>query len=226
MDMPERFASLIVPPLWQVFSIHYPKVRWRISTSAYRRDLWREDIDCVVRVGHLPSSDLIARPLGHLTLGLVASRACLRQQGKPTDWAALEAYPRVGFCPALKEPESPWLQGVGQMVGQSVIEHRWPSALTVTSTDAQIVCALQGDGVAQVPLASVWQEMRDGHLEELLPQHRVLGLPAHLLYTHRELAPHVRACVQWLEPKIQVRLQAIEARLALDKPGSSSDTAL
>ena len=67
VDMPVGFAKKMVIPHLPTFLQQYPGIELELSSSDRQVDVIREGFDCVVRVGALKDSGLIARPLGKLT---------------------------------------------------------------------------------------------------------------------------------------------------------------
>ncbi len=67
VDMPVGFAKKMVIPHLPTFLQQYPGIELELSSSDRLVDVIREGFDCVVRVGALKDSGLIARPLGKLT---------------------------------------------------------------------------------------------------------------------------------------------------------------
>src|SRR5213075_1634222 len=71
-------------------------------------DLVHEGLDCVLRVGTLADSDLVARPLGFLHMRNVASPAYLRAHGTPRTLADLASHRIVHYMPSLNAQGACW----------------------------------------------------------------------------------------------------------------------
>src|SRR5689334_19209702 len=83
VDMPQGLArSLVIPRLPQLLAAH-PQLELQLSSTDRRVDLVREGFDCVLRVGRLDDSDLVARRLGDLSMTNAASPAYLKRHGTP-----------------------------------------------------------------------------------------------------------------------------------------------
>ncbi|MDG6693142.1 LysR family transcriptional regulator, partial [Staphylococcus aureus] len=67
VDMPVAVAQNVVIPRLPEFLHHYPGIALELSSSDRLVDVVREGFDCVVRVGQLKDSGLVARPLGKLS---------------------------------------------------------------------------------------------------------------------------------------------------------------
>ena len=83
VDMPTGTArNYIIPRLAEFLDAH-PQLELELSSTDRRVDLIREGFDCVLRVGTLTDSSLVARPLGAFRIVTCASPAYLRRHGKP-----------------------------------------------------------------------------------------------------------------------------------------------
>ncbi len=68
IDMPISPAKLVVVPNLPAFYQQHPEIEIVLSSSDRRRDMLREGLDCVLRIGELEDGDYIARHLG--TVGM------------------------------------------------------------------------------------------------------------------------------------------------------------
>ena len=83
VDLPNAIARDLVIPRLPEFLARHPALEVGISTSDRRVDLVHEGFDCVLRVGMLGDSELVARPLGALRMANAASPGYLRAHGTP-----------------------------------------------------------------------------------------------------------------------------------------------
>nr|VUD34340.1 LysR family transcriptional regulator [Raoultella sp. NCTC 9187] len=83
VDMPVGVAKKLIIPRLPAFLQQYPGIGLELSSSDRLVDVIREGFDCVVRVGTLKDSGLIARPLGKLTQINCASPQYLARFGYP-----------------------------------------------------------------------------------------------------------------------------------------------
>lgn len=63
IDMPIAFARQIVVPKLPAFYQDHPDLEIILSSSDVRRDLLRDGLDCVLRMGALDDGDYVARKL-------------------------------------------------------------------------------------------------------------------------------------------------------------------
>ena len=83
IDMSTGIARQLVLPRLPELLQHHPLLEVELSSTDRRVDLVREGFDCVVRVGQLADSGLIARPLGQLRIINCVSPGYLEKVGEP-----------------------------------------------------------------------------------------------------------------------------------------------
>ena len=195
IDLSSSMArDLIIPRLPEFLQAH-PLLEVGISTTDRHVDLVQEGFDCVLRVGALGDSDLVARPLGELAMRNVASPAYLRAHGLPKTLDDLAAHRVVHYAAKLGTQNAGWdyvENGVPRLLPMR-------SALVVNGIDAYQAACLAGLGLIQVPLLGVQRLIEAGLLVDVLPDYRAAPMPISLLYPHRRhLPPRVQAMLNWL----------------------------
>ncbi|MEG0010107.1 MAG: LysR family transcriptional regulator [Aeromonas sp.] len=196
VDMPSRMARhLVIPALPALLATH-PDLQLMLSSTDRRVDLVREGFDCVVRVGALESSSLVARPLGQYRQINCASAGYLAAHGLPQRLADLAAHSLVHYGSGLGrgEPGFEYLREDGR---PAILPMR--VALTVNDSESYLAAARAGLGIIQMPRVGVEQLLASGELVSILPQWQAPPLPIHALYAHRrQLAPRVQLFIHWL----------------------------
>lgn len=212
VDMPMRMAQdLIIPRLPEFLRAH-PQIELELSSTDRRVDLVREGFDCVLRVGPLSDSSLVARPLGRMGMANLASPAYLAAHGEPQTLQALSGHRLVHYVSSLGQrcPGFEWQDAEGQV-------HFEPmgGVLTVSDSGAYNAACLAGLGIIQVPVHGREVEFADGRLRPILQQFQAAPMPVHLLYPHRRQLPRrVQVFMQWLADQVTPWL------LPWDTPGS------
>src|SRR6266849_2655265 len=97
VDVHGTLARHFVLPRLPEFLAEYPEIQVYMSEGDRLVDLVREGIDCVVRVGDLHDSDMIARRVGTLAEVTCAAPAYIERFGMPADVSALTNHRIVGF---------------------------------------------------------------------------------------------------------------------------------
>ena len=196
IDLPNRVARDIVLPRLPEFLAAHPQLEIGISTTDRRVDLVHEGFDCVMRVGELVDSELVARPLGRMPMRNVASPAYLRAHGTPRRLADLARHRVVHYAPSLNAQDATW-----DYVDANDQLQRLPmrASVTVNGTDAYQAAALAGLGIIQAPRLGTDQLVAEGALVEVLPRFVAPPLPVSLMVANRrQLAPRVQAVMDWL----------------------------
>jgi len=165
----------------------------------------REGFDCVLRVGSLADAELVARPLGVLTMGNVASPAYLAAHGTPTTLADLARHRIVHYAAKLGTQGAGWEyqeEGVTRV-------HPMRSTVVVNGTDAYQAACLAGLGLIQAPTFGTRRLVAQGLLVEVMPQFVAPPMPVSLLYPNRrQLAPRVQAVLNWIAQVVEPQLRA------------------
>ena len=195
VDMPVGVARNLVIPRLPQFLQQYPGIELELSSSDRLVDVIREGFDCVVRVGTLKDSGLIARPLGKLSVINCASPDYLTRFGYPETLEDLASHAVVHY--ALNLGSRP--QGFEYYDGEATHWVKTGGILTVNSTETYHASALAGLGIIQVPRVGARDALRAKKLQEILPQYRPGPMQVSLIYPHRRnLSRRVRLFMEWL----------------------------
>lgn len=195
VDMPTGVARNLVIPRLPLFLQQYPGIELELSSSDRLVDVVREGFDCVVRVGTLKDSGLIARQLGKLSMINCASPDYLMRFGMPLRLEDLSQHAMVHYSQQLGSAHS----GFEFFDGQRSHFIQTGGALTVNSTPAYRHACLAGLGIIQVPRHGVQALLENQRLVEVLPHFCARPMPLSLLWPHRRnLAQRVRVFMEWL----------------------------
>lgn len=196
VDLPGRIGRLIVAPALPSFLDAYPDIDIELGVTDRAVNLVGESVDCVLRVGTLSDSSLIARSFGSLTLINVASSDYLNRHGTPQSPDDLETHWAVNYASPTSGRVALW-----EWVEEGALKTRpMRSRVTVNSAEAYIACCLAGLGLIQIPAYDVQCHLRTGELMEVMATHRAESLPMTLLYAHRQhLSRRLQVFADWLE---------------------------
>lgn len=195
VDMPTGVARNLVIPKLPLFLQQYPGIELELSSSDRLVDVIREGFDCVVRVGTLKDSGLIARPLGRLSVINCASPDYLSRFGYPDGLDDLASHAVVHYATHLGTRP----QGFEYFDGDISHWIKTGGVLTVNSTETYHASALAGLGIIQVPRVGVRDALRAKKLLEILQQYRARPMPVSLIYPHRRnLSRRVHLFMAWL----------------------------
>jgi LysR family transcriptional regulator, regulator for bpeEF and oprC len=196
IDVPAQMARLWLIPALPVFFARYPLLELDIGTGDHFVDLLREGVDCVLRVGKLPDSNLVGRRVGMLQQSTVASVAYLRKQGVPQTLADLQnGHHAVNWASPTTHRSEP----LEFMVGRKRRDVIMPGRVTVSSVEAYLACCEAGLGIGQFPLYRLTEGIANGTLREILAGMPPPQLPVTVLYpAHRQMPARLRVFVDWL----------------------------
>lgn len=197
VDMPNRIAHHVVIPTLPDFFRQYPDINIQLNSSDQFTDLLEQGIDCAVRVGTLSNSSLIARQIGILSMVNCASPAYLKKYGTPSQIEQLSGHQMINYSGAVGERQAGFQSGTNIVMLDSTV--------SVNNTEAYIVAAKAGLGIIQVPLYDVQEELNQGNLVSILPEHTPPAMPIHLLYQNRQYQPsRLTVFLHWLQQTLQV----------------------
>lgn len=205
VDMPIGVARHIVLPHLPEFLARHPRLELELGSTDRRVDPVREGFDCVLRVGTLADSSLVARPLGAFRILTVASRGYLAMHGTPHTLDDLAGHRLVHYVPQLGgRPDGfEYVDDAGHVQVRAM-----PGGLTVNNSESYRAACLAGLGLIQAPETGLRALVERGELVEVLPQWRAEPMPVHLLYPHRRQLPRrVRVFMDWLAEVLAPHLQ-------------------
>ncbi|WP_338332211.1 LysR family transcriptional regulator [Acetobacter sp. LMG 32666] len=198
VNLPGRIGRLIVAPALPEFVAAHPGIQLEMGVTDRPVNLTEEGLDCVLRVGALHDSGLIARRMGWMTLLNVASPAYLARHGIPQTPADLAGGGHVAV--RYMSPANGRVEAWEWEEGEQLHTLDLPGPVTVNSAETQIACCLAGLGLIQVPGYDVRPLVQSGQLCVVLPQWCAPAMPVSLLYPHRRHhSSRLQVFAGWLE---------------------------
>jgi LysR family transcriptional regulator, regulator for bpeEF and oprC len=195
IDLPLSLARLVVIPALPDFHGRYPGIVLEIGSGDRMIDLVHEGVDCVVRIGALSPSTLIARRLPPLRQVTCASADYVARYGRLTSLEELGRHRGIDYLSATTGKLLP----LEFCVDGQVREQNLRAGLAVNNGEAYVAACEAGFGIAQVPYYHVAAQLARGTLIELIPEHRPPPLPMTILYPHhRHLTPRLRVFIDWM----------------------------
>ena len=205
VDMPGGMALSFVMPALPAFLQAHPQLELEISSTDRFVDVVREGFDCVLRVGTLPDTRLVARPLGHFRIVTCASPDYIRRHGMPQRIEDLGAHRLVHYTTVFGGKPDGWEYWDGAQYRMVPMA----GAVTVNSVEAYESACLAGLGLIQAPQAGLRHLLEEGRLVEVLPQYHAEPMPVSLLYAHRRNLPQrVQAFMAWMTDTLRPHLEA------------------
>ncbi|HFK7188201.1 LysR family transcriptional regulator [Serratia odorifera] len=195
VDMPGGIAHFIVMPNLKDFFRRYPDIYLMVGVNDRQVDLIQEGVDCVIRVGELNNSTLVARPLGRFRWVTCASPDYLREYGIPQSPEELSRHRAIHYFSgqAKRANEMRFARGAET---RSVPMN---GGTAVNETGLYIKMCLDGFGLVQLAESVVSEYLQAGKLIEVLADWQPPSIPVNLLYPHqRFLSPAVRVFADWV----------------------------
>lgn len=202
VDVHGKLARHFVLPGLPAFLNEYPDIQMYMSEGDRLVDLIREGIDCVLRVGDLQDSDMIARRVALLEEVTCASPDYIARFGLPQSIDDLTGHQMIGF----------WSTAIGGLlpleftVAGGIRTISLPAVVSVNGADTLAAAARLGLGIMQAPRYSLEEDLRQGTLVAILPDNPPTRTPVSLLYPRsRQLSPRVRVFIDWLSREFVTR---------------------
>jgi len=191
---PISFGTRRLAPTIAEYLALYPGVSIELRLDNDQEDLLGKHFDLAIRLGHLPSSSLIARKLGEIETIPCASPGYLQKHNIPQTPHDLDKHNCLVL--AYATPQSVW----------NFIDHRDKQVAANVSgcfltngIDAICTLALQDVGVALAPDFLVADDLMAGRLQRLLPEYTTQTIPIYAVYPHsRYLAATTRTFIDFL----------------------------
>ncbi|MCA9554349.1 MAG: LysR family transcriptional regulator [Myxococcales bacterium] len=195
VDLPSRMARLRFIPALPAFLAEHPELTLELGTTDRAVDLVTEGYDCVVRVGNLGDSGLVARRIGSMEVINVASPGYLAAHGRPRGLRDLARHQLVHYASTLGQRPD----GFEYPTDEGYQTLAMAGRVVVNNAEAYIAACLAGLGIIQSPWLGLDAHIEAGELVEVLPRLRAEPMPVSIVYPHRRnLSRRVRVFMDWL----------------------------
>lgn len=198
IDIPTAFAQVEFMDSLKQFASTYPRITLVLGVTDRTVDLVGEGVDCALRIGELPDSTLIARPIAMATMVTCAAPGYLQTHGAPQSIDDLAAHTGVNFLSGQSNRTLPWhftVDGEDRVYVSN-------AGISVTESNAYVQCGVAGFGIIQAPGIAVGEHLRSGALVEILAAYRPAPRPVTVLYPSRtHTAPQVQVFIEWLQER-------------------------
>lgn len=194
INAPLSFGVRHLAPLWPRFMAAYPDVELDISLSDRVVDLVDEGYDLAIRISRGGSQSHVARKLAMSHNIVCAAPAYIAAHGAPATPDDLIGHACIAYT-LSPDPEAwPFLDAHGQTYG-APIRPRFSS----NNGDTVRAMALSGQALAWLPTFLAGEDLREGRLVRLMPDHPLPPIAILAVYpSRRHLSAKVRAMVDFL----------------------------
>ncbi|MBA0099793.1 LysR family transcriptional regulator [Stenotrophomonas indicatrix] len=194
VSAPTTWGSCVLAPVLSELLRAQPLLNIELDLSNRRIDLIEDGFDAAIRVGPLPSQELVARPLPPYAMSLCASPSYLRRRGTPRTPADIEAHDCLSHLA--------WRGGHGwQLANGEQVD--WEARLTSNDGYALREAAVAGAGLVLQPTALLAGEIAAGRLKPLLRDYLPEPRPMHLIYLpDRRPRPRLQCFVDFVMARL------------------------
>jgi DNA-binding transcriptional LysR family regulator len=203
---PATFGTECLLPAMKEYLDRYPSVDVDVVLSDAVVDLVENGFEVAIRLGTLPDSGLIARPLAPYRMTICAAPEYLARRGTPRVAADLTEHECLAFA---YSPSSEWHDaGVKWRTkgpeGSITIDVK--GRVRVDSAQALRRAAVAGMGIVMLPIVLLQEEIEAGRLVPILTQYELPSRPLHVVYLpDRRISPKVRSFVEFMIERFGAR---------------------
>ena len=174
--LPLLFSRYLMAPVLADYLERYPDMRVVARYHDYDPNLHEEGLDVAILVGELPSSSLIARPLGRVRQLLCASPDYLATHGEPRHPSELKQHRLIASAEHVHWDFPGYL-----------LKAR--ARLSCSTVQGAINAAVQGAGVVRCLSYPLHGPLGSGQLRRILPAYEGPPLPVNVVYREGRNAP-------------------------------------
>jgi len=188
------FGIKHLSPLWPVFMKKYPEIELDFHITDNKVDLIDDGYDLMITIGQLADSSLRASRLFSHRLPVVGAPALFDRYGRPSHPADLLKMPLMIYTHVREAQEWRFFHPVH---GEHLV--MVDGAIRVNNGLAGVPILLAGLAATLQPEVYIWDELRDGRLEEVLTDWSLVPVPVHILTPPGRARPaRVRVLIEFL----------------------------
>ncbi|WP_184357503.1 LysR family transcriptional regulator [Rhizobium sp. BK602] len=212
ISVPHIVGHHLLMPMLPAFVARYPEIELDIDFEDRVTDLVTEGLDIAIRSGELADTRLIARHLGEQHFVVCASPAYFDRHAFPATPADLAIHACIHFKYPTSGRLAPWAFAPPNE------KLMLPRSLAFNNTDAGVRAALDGLGIAHLPIYVAAAHIHAGLLVPVLTAHMVAFGSLSLVWpSNRQLSPKVRAFVDFVTEHLAARPDAFQPGAALSR---------
>lgn len=167
VSAPISFGQAHLLPVLSGFAKKYPDVRMEVLLDDRMIDVVAENIDLSIRISSLKDSTLTSRNLAVCPILIVASPSYLKAYAAPKTPADLKSHRIIGYTYQGGTTEWRFKDKQGRASNA-----RLDSVFRANNAEMMLQAALDGIGIAALPIFSVANHLKAGQLMELLPGYK------------------------------------------------------
>lgn len=194
VTVPAAFGRLHIAPLIPVLLKRYTQLRVSLHLSDDIVDIIEDGYDVAVRIGDMKDSNLVSRHLGVDRRKVVATPAYLSRHGIPQTPEDLMDHNALVFANPVPMDHWQFVNAVGQPCAVKVSGN-----FDTNNCDALRAAIFADAGIALRPTWDVWQDLKAGTLQVVLPDYHHPFCNIQAVYpSRRYLSQKVRVFIDLL----------------------------
>jgi DNA-binding transcriptional LysR family regulator len=196
LTIPRPAGKTVIEPVLSKFLLAYPAISMEIVIDSALTDIVRDRFDAGIRPGHIVERDMIAVRVGEdARPTIVASPAYLRRHSRPKLPSDLSAHNCIRHRFASGAIAHWFFEKKGKSLEVAV-----KGSLVVSDGDLALRAALDGVGIARLPVTAVSGPIGKRQLVPLLQDWAPRSVGFYLYYSSRRQVPAaLRAFVDFLK---------------------------
>lgn len=197
MSVPTISGELLLAEAVSDFCQKHPGMTVDMSLDNHFVDLLSENVDLVIRTGYLEDSSLIARHIFNSRWVICASPKYIEQNGMPMTPKALQHHNCLGYNQQSTGPFDWQFVRNGELYTLKVTGN-----FSSDNAAALRKSSLAGNGLSYLPTCLIYDDLQNGDLVEILPEHtgKVVGIYAVYPYT-RKPAKRIQALIEHIRER-------------------------
>jgi LysR family transcriptional regulator for bpeEF and oprC len=195
VNLPALMARATVIPALPEFFALYPDIEIEMGLSDRQVDIVEEGVDCVIRVGELEDSGLVAKRIGNMARVTCAAPSYLAKYGEPNTPGELRHHIGVNYVSS----NTGRVRGWDFVINDKTEVFDMKGMIAVNDADAYVTCGLHGLGIVKGPRYTLAPYLAKGSLHEILKDYPSPPRPVSILYSpNRHLPRKIRVFVDWI----------------------------
>jgi DNA-binding transcriptional LysR family regulator len=179
------FGTGFILPMLPKFQALHPKVQISLHLDDSVNDLIAHNYDIGIRVGQLRDSSLVARPISPLPFVVCGGANYFAKNAVPSQLEDLKQHNCLRLSRAGSHEPMPWfLKGCDTTLDRQIIGN-----LLINDFSSLITAAMNGQGLACVPLPLAMPFFRSGDLKPVLTDLIESKIHVYLYYPNRQNLP-------------------------------------
>lgn len=210
LSVPHIVGHHLLLPVLPQFAERFPDIELDVDFEDRVADLVAEGLDVAIRSGDLAGNGLIARRLGEQHFVVCGSPGYFDRHAPPRQPADLGGHACIHFKYPSSGRLAPWAFAPPD---ERLI---LPRSLSFNNTDAGLRAALDGLGLAHLPVYVAAAHIRTDRLRPVLTGFMVpFGSLSLVWPSNRQLSPKVRAFVDFMVEHLAAQSGAFQPAVAL-----------